>query len=326
MGQKGARIVAGVASLALLSLSGCMLGPRTAGVPGFARGVITSKSGSIWVNGVEYQAAGARVTINGVSNGSIADLRVGMVVSVRGSIDQASGTGVATAVEFHNTLEGPIESVDQGAGTFVVLGQTVAVDASTVFEGVAGLAGLQAGNLVEVSGVAGPSGAIQATFVELKISAEHSDVSGTVSDLGATSFTLTVPESGAVFTVEYTGTLGPGIVNGSLVEVSFISISGSTISTTADQVTLEGSVSPEDSDRVEVSGLVKDFTATATGATFTVEGMSVSAPSALLSGVADGVEVEVEGTLTSGVILASSIEVEQETAEEGLSGNAAGPR
>jgi hypothetical protein len=284
----GSRVFARGAVLAVAAaaiiLAGCSSGLPPAGVKGFAKGVITAK-GSIFVNGVEYETTGSQVTVNNLG-GSAADLKVGMVVSVKGYIDPATGKGTATEIDYAKSIAGTIDSLNATTGVMVVFGITVTTDASTVYEGVSGFAALAPGDLVDVSGTASSTG-IAASRVEKKTS-EDFNLKGTVSGLAAGTFTLTT-ETGVAFTVNFTGTLASGIANGSTVEVEFSTPpAGGIITVAADKISTEHKLQSDSGDRGEVSGVVRDFVA-GTPTTFTVDGTSVSADPSLVGGVATGV-------------------------------------
>jgi hypothetical protein len=306
-----------VAALVALTLAGCPAGPQAPGVSGFARGTITAK-GSIFVNGVEYDTSGSQITLDDQS-GADADLQVGMVVSVKGTIDPLTGTGVADQVEYAKSIEGIVGSVDAvnaPNGSFDVFGVIVLVDATTVYEGVSGLLGLSGDDQVEVSGTAAGTG-IRASRVEVKSSAEDFNLKGIVSGLSGSSFDLTV-EGGTAFTVVIdSGTLDAGVIDGAHVKVEFSSPpSGGTLHTTADKVKPEHGLSPDDGDRAEVSGVVADYSA-GPPLTFSVEGTSVDAGSATVTGtIANGVEVEVHGTMAGAVLAATEVRVHQEADSE----------
>jgi CxxC motif-containing protein (DUF1111 family) len=61
-----------------------------------------------------------------------------------------------------------------------------------------------------------------------------------VSDLSATTFTLTAPD-GTVYTVDFTGSLDADIIDGSFVEAEVASIEGTAITTTASSITVKDS-------------------------------------------------------------------------------------
>jgi hypothetical protein len=194
----------------------------------------------------------------------------------------------------------------------------VLTDANTIFDGTTGIAGtspLAVSDIVEVSGLADAvSHVIHATRVEKKAgSGEVYDIKGTVSSSISGSFTLTPEGSGSPLTVLYTGLLLSAITDGSVVEVRFTSISGSTITTTADNVTLEKHLEAASGERMEVSGVVSGLTAGASSSTFTVDGVNVAAANSLLAGVANGSRVEVKGTMGAGVLTADVVKTEVES-------------
>jgi hypothetical protein len=324
--KRNRMILSGIWALAAagLILVGCQAGPNgNPGVNGFSKGVITAK-GSIFVNGVEFDTAGAAITVDGQSGAPDADLKVGMVVSVKGTIDSATGRGAAAEVQYAKNLEGTVDvgSIDSASGTFKVFGQTIQTNPTTVFEGVADLASLAAGDRVEVSGVADAiAQVLLASRVEKKAaSSEDFDIKGTVSASTPGSFTLTSPSFTSDLTVSYTGTLAAGIVDGAYVEVKFSSFSFPTITTTADKVSLEDELRASDGERAEVSGVVSDLTAGAATTTFTVDGVNVSADNSLVVGLANGVPVEVKGTMSGAILVAAVVKVERESTVE-LEGN-----
>ena len=123
--------------------------------------------GSVFVNGTKYEVASDTiVTIEGETETTGDDSRLRLGMRVRMSAIDNNGVRTARTIEFDEDLKGPIESItpdgnDPTVGTFSVMGQTVTVDAATVFDddignndGVAGIdfRDLQTGMVVEVSG------------------------------------------------------------------------------------------------------------------------------------------------------------------------------
>ncbi|MFA6504539.1 MAG: DUF5666 domain-containing protein [Treponemataceae bacterium] len=308
--------------IAALAFSGCPSGVAstgTAGVSGYAKGVITAK-GSIFVNGVEYETTSSTVTLDNASGGEN-DLQVGMYVELTGSIDSNTGRGVANAVNYSSSIEGTIDaaSINVSAGTFTIFGTTVQTDAATVYEhttGFSGIGPLSAGNLVEVSGTLNSAtNSIRATRVEKKSVSEDFKLKGTVSGLsGSTNgtFTLTL-ENGTTFTVNFTGTLNPSVVNGVRVKVEFAAApSLNVVNTTAAKIEARHQLSSNEGDRGEVSGIVSAFNGTTEPVTFVVDGTTVNAASSLVVGVANGIRVEVKGSMTAGVLIATEVRIEKD--------------
>ena len=119
--------------------------------------------GSVVVNGVTFDTANATVTMDD-QPGIDAGLRLGMIVSVGGTIDATSGEARASEISFVDDAEGPVSSMDRAASSFVVLGRTVFVDELTVFED-ATFDDIEVGHVVEISGLWRHEQQIQATFV-----------------------------------------------------------------------------------------------------------------------------------------------------------------
>jgi hypothetical protein len=119
---------------------------------------------SVVVNGVVFDTADATITLNG-QRGSEADLQLGQVVTVRGTLDPSGVVGTAETVAVDRHAQGPIDSLDPTTNSLVVLGQTVLINATTQF-GDTPLSELVVGNIVELSGFPDADGVLRATRVE----------------------------------------------------------------------------------------------------------------------------------------------------------------
>jgi len=275
--------------------------------------------GSVIVNGVRFDDSTATITDDDDVVHVRGDLKLGMTVDVDAgaiSTDTTAGTSsaTATAIQFGSQIKGAIESIDTAAGTLHVLGQTVSVDATTVFDGVAnGLAGLQPGNLVEIFAFFdSASGTYQATRIELKTTLSEFKLRGLVANLDTTAKTFTI--GGA--TISYAGIAStdlPALANGLLVRVKLQTTalggvwSATKIRTAAQAI--------QDHAEAEVEGVVTDFTSLAS---FKVNGVAVDASGSGVvfhdgtgAEVANGVRIEVEGTMQSGVLVATKVELKQ---------------
>ncbi len=164
------------------------------GGTGISTGTVTG-FGSVWVNGVEFETDQATIHKEGMKYmGSGMDqkyLRIGMVVTVKGDIDANGMRGTATTVEYSSLLRGPVD-VAYGAGKLVIMGQEVRVDDGTTYQGVSNPAELSAGVLTEVSGFYvhdSNGGYIQATYIEkLTGSITEYKVSGVVDSIDSGEF------------------------------------------------------------------------------------------------------------------------------------------
>lgn len=190
------KILVAATSAALASM---VWGDRSsAGIEGtgrmamFAYGRITA-FGSIFVDGVEYDIAQAKIHVNGHS-AQAAQLAVGQVVTVRGYVNGAKA-GTAKDVTYTSDVVGPITQVNAAARNFTVLGQTIAVNTNTLFgDGIqpGGIATLQPGTGVQVSAFVEASGELLASRIDLQTSGAPLQVVGAVQalDSGAQTFQL----------------------------------------------------------------------------------------------------------------------------------------
>lgn len=300
-------------SIATLGITSCGGGggSTSTGTQVASKGVVTG-FGSVFVNGVKYDTTSSGIIIDD-SRVTVDSLKVGMVVKVKGVLNDDGVTGSASTIEYEDDLEGPVANLT--ATGFSVLGQNVVVTATTVFDGVANLAALTNGQVVEVSGFSNPDGSITATRIEAKSSTEYK-VRGTVSNLGAGTFTLTVTPT-LTFTVNYaTATIVPSataLVNGAYVKVKAATApSGATITATKVAVKQSGL---EDSARAEIEGMAANFNSTLK--TFTINGTTVNAFGITLpAGFGNGTRVEVKGPLSNGVLAAAKLEMEKDSDQD----------
>ena len=287
-------------------------GGGQAGTATVSKGVITG-FGSVYVNGVKFGTSGSTSIINDDSSVSAASLHVGMVVKVNGRVNDDGVTGSADEIEYEDSLKGPV--ANKTADGFSVLGQNVTVTATTVFQGVADLAALANGQVVEVSGFPIADGSITATLVEVK-GAPGFKIRGTVRNLGATTFTLTVTPA-LSYTVDFSAaakTPATAILkNGDYGRVTAAAApTASAITATRISVKRAGL---EDTTRADVEGIVSNYNSTAK--TFTVNGVNVNASTiSLPAGFINGTKVDVRGPIVNGVLTASQVEVEQVSARE----------
>jgi len=171
----------------------------TGGAPSsFSHGSIAG-FGSIIVNGVRFDDSHAAIVDDAGTPHARADLKLGMVVDIEAGPIDGDNTGerprgVARRIEFASEIRGPLQSLDVAAGRFTALGQTVHVDADTVFEALPdGLASLHVGQLVEVYGFIDlSSGSYTATRIERHAAMPAYKLRGPVAglDTGARRFTI----------------------------------------------------------------------------------------------------------------------------------------
>ncbi|BDG04835.1 DUF5666 domain-containing protein [Anaeromyxobacter oryzae] len=272
------------------------------------RGAITERAaGSITVNGTRIDTRSATVHIEKAQRPE-SELEKGMVVTVKGTFDDRTGT--AAEVEFEDVAKGRVD--DKGTDFLVVGGQTVRVDDSTEFPDGSRMAGVSGGSRVRISGVPDDRGGLRATRVDHDdATGEDLELKGFVSDLSAAGFTLKIsPDAAQAWTV----TLAPGvalpagIANGSYVEVrSAGAPQGGAIVAAA--VSLEDRGEGEATE-VEIEGIVSS----GTSSDFVVDGQAVHTTATTRwylgapTDLAPGVKVEVEGhALVAGVLQAEKV-------------------
>jgi hypothetical protein len=274
-----------------------------------SRGQITG-FGSIFVNGVEFETTDANISLDGAS-GTESDLKLGMVVTVTGTINPDRLTGTANSVSVEEVIQGLVQANDN-VNTLTVLNHTVELPSNVRFDGVENINGITAmADFVEVSGYVISEGVISATRVELLNSSEtKSGIFGTVSDLnnGAQTFKigpdLTVNFSAA----ELSDFTNNQITNGLYVEVEGTFDTGSGI-LTADSVE-NARISVDAFDEIEIEGFV---TRVVSPTNFVINDIPVQidATTEFEGGSADeivvGIFIEVDGSYIDGSLHAQEI-------------------
>ena len=122
-------LLAAVAAASVLVACGVGSGGTGAS---FTSGSITG-FGSVIVGGVRYDDSSARVEDDEGAERSATDLRLGMVADIDATGDYG-GKAVAQSIRFRSELIGPVTAINTATPSITVLGQRVAVLATTVFD------------------------------------------------------------------------------------------------------------------------------------------------------------------------------------------------
>jgi len=238
--RQGVRVLQGILALgSILAMTSCWW--PTVDLTGLGIGGKTHGTGlgpiagfgSVIVNGVEYDDTGIDNTSFFDDHGRTkAELAAGMMIKITATgVNDASGTGTATKIEVLRHVDGPLDDngVTLATNRMTVMGQTVAVDTTTVFDNVVvgsliDLAAIdnlaKAGNRpeLEIHGIADNTGTIHATFIrkwfDNVVTDRDVQVKGTVAKNNFFAKTFTLGTS----TVSYT-VLPEGLDNGVFVEV-----------------------------------------------------------------------------------------------------------
>ena len=321
-------LAASVIALVVLSC-GTETALVTSGISGtgIVLGVITG-FGSIFVNGVKYEIDNANFNVDGNLSANQTNLKIGMVVRLdTTSFDD--GTFEANNVVYDDSIEGPILTAptpvpgDADLREFDVMGVNVQISAtSTTFDGVS-FETLALHDIIEVSGFLDANGKILATLIEKKGGlpaggSSEVEIRGTVSNhVDLVSFSL----NGLTVSINYSNStelddLPTGVDDGLVVEVKGI-YNSTTNTITADEI--EG----EDDDRDELvnsesslslQGFMTGFVDV--DSQFTINGIPVlidttKVPQTILSQLIDGLQVEVHGLLSGGVLMADEVEIRE---------------
>jgi Domain of unknown function (DUF5666) len=293
---------------------------------GFSQGAITG-FGSIIVNGVRFDDSKARISDDDDDDSpgrNSDDLRLGMVVSVS-STGTGTATATASAISFGSELKGPVQSINgststgtstvtAGTQTLTILGQTVVVGTRTVFDPISlpgGFASIRVGNVLEVHGhLDAASNKLTATRINREDNANKYKITGNVSGLNSVSFKI------GSSTINYAAIVGTNNLRTTLSNSLTVKVSLNTIPTATDTWTAlrikSAKKNLENRSKVEVEGLITDFTSLTS--TFKVNGIpvQVTTTTSLPAGttLANGVNVEVHGSLVNGTLIASRIKLE----------------
>lgn len=202
-------------------------GSSTAGIdrggvrtPALASGTISS-FGSVIVRGTRFATDGASIVIDGAP-GVETQLGVGQVVAVTGEVAGTAQT--ASRIELDHDVVGPIETLDL-AGTLVVLGQPVRLDATTAFDAtipLRSLEGLDSGDIVGISGFYAADGALLASRIAPVAAGAPWRVHGFVANLDTTARRLQLN----ALTVDYSTATVEGFPSGEPRNGDFVVVQG----------------------------------------------------------------------------------------------------
>ena len=302
-GQGARRVLAALALVWLIA--GCGGGVGTGGTGSFASGPITG-FGSIVVGGVHFDESGARVENDDGTPRDRSALHLGTMVEID-SGEIRSGAATASQVRITSALIGAVESV--AAGALVANGQTVRVDAGTVFDErlAGGLTAIAIGRVLEVHGFVGVgSSEIVATRIEPNDGATAFKFRGEVAALDTQARTFDIGGQHFSYAAAVAG--AGELRNGAFVRV-FVALQPDAQGRWV--VTDVGHTGPRgDRAQVKVGGVIANFVS---NASFVVAGYTVDASGALVVNgpLAAGLRVDVDGKLQAGVLIADRVRVVQ---------------
>jgi hypothetical protein len=287
-----------------------------------------SQFGSIFVNEIEFETTAATVVVDGGDRGAgdqavRNNIAIGKIVRIEGPFDE-NGAGTANRVVYNEDIIGPVESItaiDASARRLVVMGQTVVIDTQTNFEGTT-LSTIAVGNLLEVSGFASDTGAIEATYLrkiaDSYVPGTEVQIRGFASEVNAALKTFRINSLTVNYAAADASQLNAGNpIAGQHVEVKG-ALTGSILNATI--VRPEDILGVSDADNVQIAGIVTAFTSLES---FALNGVAVRTDVAteykgiLPEDIGLGSRLMIRGALTNRVLLADAVKSSTQAVLEG---------
>jgi len=294
---------------------------------------VVSAIGSIVVNGTRFDTSEAEIIVNGVQGVGddfvLANLDIGRVVTVEGTISQDGLNVTADRVVYSDNVAGPVAFVGVPDPVYndleiEVMGQIVVVNFNTKFKpDTYGYYDIAPNDMVNVSGYLDDTGAIRATFIEN--TGVFSPGPGIPVEVEVKGHVMNLQDSGLVktfeingLTVNYTSIAGD-LPQGIPVEDQFVEVEGTLASLggmmTATQVELGDDSESDDADEFEIMGFVTDIISTVGIIEFKVGNQEVHVDPATavfvdgnVNDIDWGKKLEAEGRLEGGILYAEEIE------------------
>jgi hypothetical protein len=317
-------------SIAMLNACGGSGGgsDTTAGIggTGIAVGKITD-FGSIYVNGNIFNTNLSQFIVDGDPNASQSDLAIGMVIFVKAETNNGTFTGKALEVVYDDEIQGPVAALPALVGgetqrTFTVFGQTVIIDdTDTLFQGAPANPGfgfdtISNNDVVEISGFRTASNTISASYVEWKealVVGSEVELRGTISGYNPPIEQFMLDTFRVDFDSMVTEIETP---NGMLSNGMYIEVKGTyqtgPVRVDADKIEFEDEDFDDDIDDISLQGVISNYV---NNSNFEIDGQLIDAsganpfPTNALSLLDDGVEVEVEGDIVGGTLIADELEL-----------------
>jgi hypothetical protein len=302
-----------VLSVTFLACVGLASGVGTGGTGVYVRGALKSAPAGIVVDSITFDASQAAITINGQASGQ-GDLQPGMVAGVAGRVVPGQQQGTASKVGVTRSVLGVTLQVGTG-GTGIHVAQVyVATRTDTVYSGVSSATDIAPGDSIDVYGYSdGVSGTIYATRIEKVAATPIVELHGIVATPTQNTFVLqgVMVDASNAQLVGFSGAIAAG--DRVAVDGNF-DAQNTLVATT---ITFEPDVTTDNGQEAEV----EDAIGALLGASlFVVDDFIVDASHASFDGgtaadLAVGRVVQVEGHMVNGVLMASSVEFDDDGAE-----------
>ena len=296
---------------ALTACGGGACGSITAALPGTGgtgigmQGPITG-FGSVIVNNTRFDDSAAGVYLDGIKLSS-ADLRVGMVAIIDGSLEPGGASGSASRIDVWSIARGVLQQADIAGSGFSMAGMQFSTDAATSFEGLANIASITSDTPLAIWGVQTSADARswRATRVKLLATPAASMV----------STGLYIASSQSLNGMHLSGSAVSGFTDKQLLRVEGVFDSGTGELLVAKAVATGAEQRIPSSGLVELEGVVTAYTS---ATAFSIGTIQVDASKAVVRGESRTLSlnstVEATGTVQNGVLLASELEIKSSSA------------
>jgi Domain of unknown function (DUF5666) len=274
--------------------------------------------GSVIVNGVRYDNSASKVEIeDGDDDGG--GLKLGNVVRLEGKVNDDKVSGRADKIEMGAEVKGPVE-VKLGSTSFIAVGATVNTNSFTVYDNVAAdLSNLNAGDIVQVHGLPDANGVVTATRVQKRTAplALYKTVGAVAASPAPTATQFKLGTLSITYSAAVVSDLPVPPAPGTIVRVK-INAQAAAPGSVATQVRPFVSGPKNGATEAELNGFVADLAAGG----FKINGLPVNFSAATVfergtaADLVNGRLVEIEGSITNGVITARTIKFEDVSGKE----------
>jgi hypothetical protein len=260
-----------------------------------------------------FEGGTPQIALNADGGRALSDLRLGMVAEVQGRSATAGAAAAGNTFNVQSIVAGPLLAIDLPGNRLHFPGAVAEIDANTIFDGVGALSTLTPGTQLEVHGLPRPAmGNFLATRIARSSQTGNAiSLLGTISAVTSTGFTFsglnattaTATLVGAPLIT--TSTAPPSLIVNAVVRVTGV-YAPTTQSILATQVVGGLNAQRPESQTVALDGLVESIGAPNE---FRVASTLVRA-AALPATVQANTRVRVRGRMQGGVLIASSIAVQ----------------
>jgi hypothetical protein len=277
--------------------------------------------GSVIVNGTRFDVSGARVADDDDEVHGEGDLKLGMVAEVEAdgiTVDNTGSHAHAKEIHFRSAIIGPVDAIDTSTRLLIVLGQTIDVSNTTVFDDrfPNGPFGIAVGDVLEIFGTLDmTTGHYRATRIAPKPDASFFKLRGVVTNLDTSARTFMIGNATISGVNLSNAQIPEGFANGMLViaKLQTTQVNGAWVA-----IKLKSAVCQlAQHEEVEIEGRVTSVTSSTQ---FSVDGIAVDARAAQFrpegATISLGAEVEVEGTASDGMIIATKVKIETQGEDE----------